>query len=55
MRELTAREVLSFCPVVLLRLVRTASACRQLEFCFLVDIDYVDYLICLANQNHWAA
>ena len=51
MRELTAREVLSLCLVILLRLVRVPCPDHLLKRWFEVDIDYVDSLISLATRH----
>ena len=51
MRELTAREVLSLCVVVLLQLVRVPCPHPLLNLWFEVDIDYVDSLISLATRH----
>ena len=52
MRELTVREVLSLCLVVLLRLVRVPCPDPLLNLWFEVDIDYVvDSLISLATRH----
>ena len=51
MRDLTAREVLSLCLVVLLRLVRVPCPDPRLKRWFEVDVDYVDSLISLATRH----
>ena len=49
-RELTAREVLSLCLAVLLRLVRVPCPDALLNLWFEVDIDYVDPLVSLETR-----